>query len=267
MKKFVVAIQFLTIIPINKNIIIDKSEIARCSIAFVPVGIMQGIILISVYLITNQLFDNEMVAGIILMTSILYNAGFHIDGLSDTFDGIAINGDKEKKLSIMKEGTAGPIGVTAIFFVLLLKFLSIKNLMLYPSSVFYSSILLMPVYSKLSFIISMFQGKSAKQEGIGNLFIGKLKFKEVFISLLIFILLFLFLKTILDHSVQVIDLFFCGLLIALIYIFCRISIIFFNRQFGGLTGDTLGAISETSELLFLFFTLLWYKVLGSSKFI
>ncbi len=260
MKTFIVALQLLTIIPLNKNISIEKSGIPRCSIAFVPVGVFQGIILILIYLVTKHLFDNEIVAGIILMTSVLYNAGFHIDGLSDTFDGIAMNGDKEKKLSIMKEGTAGPIGVTAIFFILLLKFLSIKNLMLYTSSVFYTSILLMPVFSKLSIIISMFQAKPARQEGMGNLFIGKLKFKEVLISLLFFIILFLSLKTIFYHSFQVMDFIFCCLLISLIYIFCRLSIILFNKQFGGLTGDTLGAISEISELLFLFFTLIWYRV-------
>ncbi len=260
MKKFIIALQFLTIIPLNKNLSIEKSEIPRCSIAFVPVGIIQGIILVLIYLIINRFFDNEILAGIILMTSVLYNGGFHIDGLSDTFDGIAMNGDKEKKLSIMKDGTAGPIGVTAIFFVLLLKFLSIKNLMLYPSSVFYTSILLMPVSSKMSIIISMFQAKPAKQEGMGNLFIGKLKFKEVLISLLIAIILFLSLKLILNHSLQVMDFFFSGLLIVLLYIFCRISIILFNKQFGGLTGDTLGAISEISELLFLFFALIWYRV-------
>lgn len=260
MKTFIVALQLLTIIPLNKNITIDKSEISRCSIAFVPVGIFQGIILILVYLVTNRLFSNEIVAGIILMTSVLYNAGFHIDGLSDTFDGIAVNGNKEKKLSIMKEGTAGPIGVIAIFFVLLLKFLSIKNLMLYPLSAFYTSILLMPVFSKLSIIISMFHAKPAKQEGMGNLFVGKLKFKEVLVSFLIFIGLFLSLKLILNHSLQVMDFIFCCLLISLIYIFCRLSNILFNRQFGGLTGDTLGAISEISELLFLFFILIWYKI-------
>lgn len=97
MKKFIIALQLLTIIPLNKNISIKNSEIARCSIAFVPVGIIQGIILILVYLVTNNLFENEILAGIILMTSVLYNGGFHIDGLSDTFDGIAMNGDKEKK--------------------------------------------------------------------------------------------------------------------------------------------------------------------------
>ncbi len=264
-KKFVIALQFLTIIPVSTKTNIEKSEIESIPVAFVPVGLIQAILLLIVYFISDDIFNKEITAAIILMVSILYNGGFHIDGLSDTFDAISVRGDKEKKLSIMKEGTAGPIGVTSIFFVLLFKYLLIKNLMFYPASIFYISIFLMPVFSKLSIIVSIFHAKPAKQEGMGNLFIGKLKIKELIFSFIIFFFLFLLLKIIFYHFLTVMDFFFFAFLTALLYVFCRISIFFFNRQFDGLTGDTLGAISEISELIFLFFSLIWYRFLFNSN--
>jgi adenosylcobinamide-GDP ribazoletransferase len=46
------------------------------------------------------------------------NRAFHLDGLSDMTDGLAASYDRERSLSVMKSGTAGPAGVTALVLVI-----------------------------------------------------------------------------------------------------------------------------------------------------
>jgi adenosylcobinamide-GDP ribazoletransferase len=49
---------------------------------------------------------------------VLGNRAFHLDGLCDTVDGMAASYDRERSLSVMRSGTAGPAGVVALVLVL-----------------------------------------------------------------------------------------------------------------------------------------------------
>lgn len=255
MKKFLVALQFLTIIPVKNSTSIEESEIVKSSSAFVPVGIVQGMALIAVYYAASRVFYNDLATGTILLVTVLYNGGFHLDGLADTFDAIAARGDKEKKLSIMKDSTIGPIGVIAIFFALLLKFLALNNLLLFPSFTFYSSLFLMPVFSKWAMVVSMFHGKPAREDGLGRIFINRVGGKEIALSTLILFISFVSLQAVSGHWTSGAGVrgqyIFYAISVISIYLLCRMSIRFFDRRFGGLTGDTLGAMSEITEIFFL----------------
>ena len=46
------------------------------------------------------------------------NRAFHLDGLSDMTDGLAASYDRDRSLTVMKSGTAGPAGVTALVLVI-----------------------------------------------------------------------------------------------------------------------------------------------------
>ena len=45
-----------------------------------------------------------------------------------------------------------------------------------------------------------------------------------------------------------------------VYFLCLIAVNFFGRKFGGLTGDTLGAISEIAEITFLLLVITWSRL-------
>ncbi|GGB23526.1 adenosylcobinamide-GDP ribazoletransferase [Flexivirga endophytica] len=49
---------------------------------------------------------------------VLGNRAFHLDGLSDTVDGLASSFDAERSLAVMKTGTSGPAGVAATVLVI-----------------------------------------------------------------------------------------------------------------------------------------------------
>jgi adenosylcobinamide-GDP ribazoletransferase len=259
-KKFLIALQFLTIIPAGNNAVLKDIDIAKSSSYFVFAGLVQGLLLTATYYVTGKFFPADLVAGIALLALVLSNGGFHLDGLADTFDAIASRGSRERKLAIMKEGAVGPIGVAAIVFSLLFKFLAFKSLSLSSSFMLYPSLLLMPVVSKWAMVVSMFHGKSAREDGLGNIFINGTGLKEIAVSTLMLFIVLISLRIFFIRSLSTNQhLVYIGSVIC-IYLVCRISIQFFSKRLGGLTGDTLGAISEMTEITFLLWVTAWTQL-------
>jgi adenosylcobinamide-GDP ribazoletransferase len=260
MKGFLIAIQFLTIIPVRSGITINEADIAKSASAFAIVGLIQGILLVFTDNLAGLVFHQDLATGIVLLVLVLSNGGFHLDGLADTFDAIAAKGDREKKLAIMKDSTIGPVGVIAVVFSLALKYLSLKNLSHMLPYTYYSSLLFMPVLSKWTMVISMFHGKPAREDGLGKIFISRTGLKEVIVSTLLILLILALPKVFLGRYILEDQYLFYSILLVTMYILCRIGVEFFNKKFGGLTGDTLGAISEITEIIFLLMVIAWSRL-------
>ena len=265
MKRLIIALQLLTIIPVRKSMTVSEANIAKSSSVFVLVGLIQGIILVITDYAAGSVFHHDLVTGIVLLVYVLSNGGFHLDGLADTFDAIAaksedtLNADKEKRLLILKDSATGPIGVTAIVFSLGSKYLALNNLTHFMTFTFFSSLLFLPVISKWTMVISMFYGKPAKEDGLGKLFINKIGFKEVAVSTLILLLLLTLPQFFFSDYMPGGQYLFHAVLLITMYCMCRALIHFFHKKFGGLTGDTLGAIGEITEIIFLFMVIIWSR--------
>ncbi len=156
---------------------------------------------------------------------------FHFDGLLDTVDALAAGGDQEKKLKILKTPDVGALGVLFAFFFLLGEFLlSVELLRKGQIEAFFWR----PLVGREALGLLALVGKPAKREGLGTLFLSTsrrrlfliqflwplLFFKAAFPTLLSFLLVF-FLKT------------------------------KFEKNFGGLTGDLLGATVLLTQWIFL----------------
>lgn len=266
MKRFLLAFQFLTIIPISKTATFSEDDLGRSSSCFVIIGFFQGMLLIASDYILGRVFHPDLVTGLILLVLVLSNGGLHLDGLADTFDAMAAKSegnkeaDRQKRLSIMKDSNVGSFGVIAIVFALALKYLSLKSLSNLLPFTYYTSLLLMPMLSKWAMVISMFQGKPARQEGLGRIFIDKTGFKEVAISTMTLLLIMALILLSPSRYMSLNQHLFYLLLLILLYFFCKIMVLLFNRRFGGLNGDTLGAISEITEIIFLLMVLVWLQL-------
>jgi adenosylcobinamide-GDP ribazoletransferase len=53
----------------------------------------------------------------------------HLDGLADTADGLAVQGDRVRRLEVMRRGDVGPAGVVALLLVLLVQVSSLAGLL------------------------------------------------------------------------------------------------------------------------------------------
>lgn len=256
MKSLLVAIQFLTIVPVARRMEIDEEDMARSVAVFPLAGLVQGAALVVTAYVAGLVLPTGLVAGLVLLVHVVMNGAFHLDGLSDTFDAIAKRGDREGKLDAMKDGSSGAAGVSAIVLSVLIKYLLIMTVAgLYPYAVNYA-FLMMPVYSKWAMSAAMFHGRPARREGLGSIFMGGAGAREFAVSTLtVFVLTTLavvYASPLIPHkhllnAVALIVLYAVTLLLGRL----------FNSQFGGLTGDTLGALGELSENLFMLLVAIW----------
>ncbi|MFN3739805.1 MAG: adenosylcobinamide-GDP ribazoletransferase [Thermodesulfovibrionales bacterium] len=265
MRQFLLSLQFLTILPVKIDGFVSEKEIAQSAAFFPVVGAFQGMLALLSTMVFLSIFPPDITAALTILVLILSNGGFHLDGLADTFDAIAVSStgdesDKEKRLSVMKDSTTGAIGVIAIIFSILFKYLLLKELLAGPGlkprpTAFFTTLFLMPVVSKWAMTVAMFHGRPARNEGLGRIFINGIRFRELLTSSLI--LLFIYAVTILFSADSI------GLYVfaTLILYLCSILWLFFcNKKFGGSTGDTLGALNEITEILFLFMVIIWQRL-------
>lgn len=271
MKRFLLAMQFLTIVPIKIKGDVTEADVAR-SVGFFPlVGLIQGLVLVAVYLALGAVFQPGLAVALVLLVLVLSNGGFHLDGLADTFDALACKGDREKRLDVMRDGSVGAIGVAAIIFALALKYLALMDIIDAGGHGFLAlkgaggwfagacgPLLLMPVISKWAMMLSMHRGGPAREDGLGKIFINGMRSRDV-AAATIFVLLLMALP----YIVNVRDSLYpvaAGVTVFMIYVLSVFLVGLFSKRFGGLTGDNLGAAGEISEVLFLLMVAGWQRL-------
>ncbi len=251
MKNFITALQFLTIIPMRGKLP-SKAEMAACIAAFPLAGLVQGVILVLVAYFLGRVFPPGVSAALILTAYVVITGGFHLDGLSDTFDAVAKRGDRQEKLSVMKDGRTGPLGVVAITLSQVLKFALLSGLS--DSRFYFIALLYMPVFSKWAMVVAMAHGRPARQDGLGNIFVAGTGLREFFAATSV--LLVIAGVPIAIKAAGALAFLAAGIFVVL-YLFGLFWVWLSERQFGGLTGDTLGAVGELSEIIYLLTALAW----------
>ena len=236
MKGLIIALQFLTRIPLKINLNITEKEFGSCTKFFPLVGLVIGLILMAIYSLTYNLLPEIAVGAIILISQIILTGGIHLDGFMDTMDGLLSARPQEVMLEIMKDSRVGAHSVTALFCLLILKFSLLISL---PREIAPYLLLIMPGigYWVMVFCLAFFP--YARPKGLGKIFHQETKKKYWYLSTFFMGLLFL--------------LFFppIYLLIPLISFLIILSpALLINKALGGHTGDTYGAINELAQVIF-----------------
>lgn len=265
MRRLILAFQFLTIIPLRSNGGLSAGDLSRSTVFFPVVGAFQGLLVACIAAVSSKTFSGGIASALAMTALVISNGGFHLDGLADTFDGLAVKSsgnasvDRERRLSVMKGSATGAIGVVSIVLTLLLKFLLMNDLIGKTSTdTGFSLLFLMPVFSKWVMVPSLYHGTSARQDGLGKIFIDSVTIGAVVFSSLISILfcgVVASLHLCQAYGTSTLTLFFS--LYAASSAFGLAALWFCKRRFGGLTGDNFGAINEIAEILYLFVVLLW----------
>ena len=245
MKDFFVALQFLTILPINITSKVENEVFGKSLTWFPFVGALIGLLL-SLFAFLFGFFPRLVIAALILAGSVIITGGIHLDGFADTCDGLYGFTSKDRALEIMRDSRIGTFGSAGIAILLILKF---SILAVLPQSVMLKCLVLMAAFARWSQVLSCFSSRYARQEGKAKYFIEYASWRQLVIGGIFVLMLFILL-----FGVNGFRLFLASVLPVLILIN------YIRNKIGGMTGDTIGAINEIAETSVLLFSLIFLKI-------
>ncbi|HEB86499.1 MAG TPA: adenosylcobinamide-GDP ribazoletransferase [Gammaproteobacteria bacterium] len=128
MRSFIIALQFLTRIPVPALRDISEAEMGRSLLYYPLVGIVIGLLLAGLNMLLAGAPDG-LQAALVLAAWVLITGALHLDGLADSADAwLGGLGDRERSLAIMKDPRSGPAAVVLIVLLLLIKFAALQTL-------------------------------------------------------------------------------------------------------------------------------------------
>ena len=233
-RRFFIAVQFLTRLPVARGLNSSESELGKAAAFFPLVGVIVGggAALVSV-LLERLLPVSASVLCAIAFTAFITN-GFHEDGLADTFDGFGGGWTKDRVLEIMRDSRIGTYGALALIFVVLgkLTFLSV----LAPGQIWRWLIVahaaarwtILPLCACLPY---------ARTEGHGKLVAKRVGTLEVVTATATLLVAFLLLPWRAALAAVLV-----ATLVTLL------SGLYFRARLQGITGDCLGAANQLTEV-------------------
>ena len=165
MTPFWIALQFLTVLPIELKTIPTAQQNGRAILFYPLVGLIIGGILFLVTCIFVKL-PALLLAAIVLALWIWLTGGLHLDGLADTADAwVGGFGDKLRTLQIMKDPSCGPIGVLSLVIICLLKFALVYVLIEQHQSLF---LICIPILGRMVPSIMFLTTPYVREKGLGR---------------------------------------------------------------------------------------------------
>ncbi len=239
-KSILEILSFLTIIPVE-SISKDNSleNISTNMYLFPIIGLIIGITSIPITIL-SFLFFNHLISGFIITIFLIIITGIHhTDALADFADGIMVKGSKEKKYKVIHDPAIGAAGVLAMISYFIGMTITISTY----TDLFrlISSLLISEIVAKYVMVFQAYCSNSA-WEGYSSLFTKNMKSKKKIITSTIITIILIILsrgEVILSTLFLV---FTIGTIMSFIITYTS------KRNFGGITGDVMGATNEIVRL-------------------
>jgi len=227
-KAFALAFNMLTIIPFFKVHDFFKGINGYSAMFYPLIGFILGTLLWATNYFLQDYIPSTHLAVILFALWVLITGALHLDGFSDTVDGLFVS--KGKALEVMKDSHVGGMGMTFTIVFLALKLSSVIH---------FEAFYLLPVvlmFSRLNAVIAIYFYDYISS-GVGKLLKEELSKKHLFFAGLYSLTL--------AFSFHFFDAFIVSILVLII---CAK---FFTARLGGLNGDIYGFIIEVTELILL----------------
>lgn len=243
MKKMLSAIRsgfgFFSRIPIGLSMD-GLNELVKKNYIFIFIACIIGGIIGGFGYISIQLFPPFLSAGLILFF-IYFITGFnHLDGLMDFGDGWLVHGSMEKKINAMKDVFVGAGGVGfCVLYLIVLYAALIEVIHFSKNTHFIFIVLLVSEIGAKQSILTIIQFGTPVHKGFGSMMTDGATNINYMIGLIISVVVCFF---ILEISI-------IALVVSIGFSFILLYI--FNKNFGGINGDCIGASNEISRLVML----------------
>lgn len=232
------AFQFLTILPVSAPGRLEERDLARSTVYFPVVGLVQGLILLVLYWLLSLIFPGAVVDALILAALVILTGGLHIDGFCDVVDGFGSRKGRAETLRIMKDSRVGAFAAAGIALLFIMKFAGLSSLPLGHKG---GVIVSMPVLSLWSMVLlARLHSYPREEGGTGKAFVEHTGNRELAMASVITLVI-----TLLAMGVYAL------LIYMLIFILTLLMGEYSRQKLRGVTGDVLGAAKEINDVLVL----------------
>lgn len=234
LQAFLVALQFLTIIPVNVRDA-DYTLALKHSLPYYPlIGMLIGAILAALAWLGTGL-ETNLLAVLVLTVWLLVTGALHLDGLADMADAwVGGHGDRERTLAIMKDTACGPVAVSTVVLGLLWKYVALEILLAASQ---WLLVFMVPVFARLAVMAVIVGVPYVRPGGLGGVLAAEAPVWPVWSSLLLTLVLLFYLAPLPALLAAALTLAITLLLTGIV-----------KRRLGGMTGDIYGAQIEIVEL-------------------
>jgi len=234
------AVAFLSRIPMPSFVFAgDDGKLSRTARAFPLAGLVVGLAGGLAYWIAVQIGLSGLLAAFLAVAATAALTGaLHEDGWADFADGLGCRGDRARKLAAMKDSHIGSFGVLALIFATGIKTVALAQL--YRPDNVVPALVAAHVLSRAVLPLAMRSLPLATAQGLA-VSAGRPSAQGVYVALGIGLVISFF------------AIFLPGAIVALIVAVVAAALVgaIAKRQFGGYTGDVLGAIEQVAEIAVL----------------
>ena len=233
------SVAFCTRLPFLGTATIGSGALAKAAWAFPLAGLLVGFMAALTYGLAHSAgIAAWPAAALSLGASLLVTGCLHEDGLADTADGFGGGKSREQKLDIMRDSRIGTYGVCALFVALLLRVGVLASFFSTTSAVW--ALLAAHAGARAAMMALMLIVPPARRDGLSS-DAGQPPIESVTVAAVIGFIVAAICLGPWRAIVAVI------LLIAVVELMAWLS----RRQIGGQTGDVLGAVEQTAEIVIL----------------
>lgn len=234
-RRFLIAVQFLTRLPVPSLPNTSESELGKAAAFFPLVGVIVGAGAALVFILLQRALPVPASVLCSIVFAAFITNGFHEDGLADTFDGFGGGWTKDRVLEIMRDSRIGTYGTLALIFVVLgkLSFLSVL-----PQGQIWRWLIVAHTASRWTILPLCAYLPYARAEGQGKLVAKQVGILEIIIGTVTLLLVLVLLP-------------WQAVLVALLTtsLVTLLSGLYFRARIQGITGDCLGATNQLTEVV------------------
>ena len=237
MHRLLIALQFLTILPVPSLKRCEPEDLGRSTVWFPLAGLIIGGLLWLADLALTAVFPRHLTDALLVALLALITGALHLDGLADVCDGLAARGDRQRFLTVMKDSRVGAMGVVGLVLGLLLKYAALLAIPIYLKG---ATLLIFPALARFGQVTLLTGSRSARGEGLGTSVLIGMQTRHFFLAAACILPMAWF-------GLQI-----AGLVaVSAVFIWALLVRRWFTARLGGITGDIVGFASETAEIIAL----------------
>ncbi|MGC9418781.1 MAG: adenosylcobinamide-GDP ribazoletransferase [Rhodovulum sp.] len=241
------AVQFLTRIPVPADPGYTSERMGRAIRYFPLVGLGLGLGLSAVYGLSTVVFPPVVAALLAVAAGVRLTGALHEDGLADLADGLGGGQTRERMLDIMRDSRIGSYGTVTLGLVLALKIAALAGL---GGAVAAAALVAAHTLSRLTTVVMSGRLAYARAEGKAGFADSGPGDEGMRIALATGAIALAGLGLVAGSGAALTAL----IATCILYLWFEAML---RRRLGGQTGDALGALQQLSETVILLAVLAW----------